>query len=160
MFNHHMDIKESHSELQQRRLELKQKLEQISLKQSQLDEIRKTTERELRGIELMIAGAETALGSADAHPQLPPRLTEHIRKVLAHSQVPLTPLQIRDSCEGVGIKAGSRKNLLIAVHTTLKRLGLRLKKVRVDGQVAYRPRTPYISDQWRRIIRSHSLRKF
>lgn len=135
-----MDIKKTQFEIGQRRLELKHQIEEISLQQSQLEQLKTTAKRELRGLDQMYAGTEIAIGSPDGHTPSAPGLTEYIRDVLANTQVALTARQVRDLCEAAEIKAASRKNLLISVHTILKRLDLYLKKVRLDGQLAYLPR--------------------
>jgi hypothetical protein len=59
---------------------------------------------------------------------------------LSETDVPLTAMQIRDSCETVGIRASSRRNLLIAVYTTLKRMYLDVRTVKQNGRIAYFPR--------------------
>lgn len=147
MFNN-MDYQKAQHEIEQRRLELRNKQLEIALKQSQLEQARSAVEKELRGLDQMQAGTEIALGRLDA--PTPPGLTDYIRSLLVDTQTPLTARQIRDSCEAAGIKAASRRNLLIAVHTVLKRMDLHLRTTRLDGKAAYLSRPTLISVPQRR----------
>jgi hypothetical protein len=82
-------------------------------------------------VEILVGGSELPASPAAS-------LTEHVRKLVRESAVPLLATQIRDSCEAAGIKASSRKNLLIQVHTILKRMESDVRKVKIDkNRVAY-----------------------
>lgn len=142
MFNI-MNYQKAQHEIEQRRLELRNKQLEIALKQSQLEQEMSAVEKELRGLDQMQAGTEIALGRLDA--PTPLGLTDYIRSLLVNTQTPLTARQIRDSCEAVGIKAATRRNLLIAVHTVLKRMSLHLKTTHLDGHTAYLSRPTLMS---------------
>ena len=66
-------------------------------------------------------------------------LTEHVRTLLSQSRKALTPTEIRDSCVNAGLRASTRRNLLITVHNTLRRMELHreIKKTKWDGKDAY-----------------------
>jgi hypothetical protein len=66
-------------------------------------------------------------------------VTDAIRKVIATSNVPLEPTQIRDALRTAGYEKSSSKNLLITVHNTLDRLkGKDFEEVKIAGKTAYR----------------------
>ncbi len=65
-------------------------------------------------------------------------MTEHIKRVLQQTTIPLLPTQIRDSLKAVGISGSSDKNLLISVHTVLSRLKADLVASEQDGKTAYK----------------------
>ena len=67
----------------------------------------------------------------------PPRLSAHVKKVLSETAIPLTPAQIRDSCDDVGIRASSPKMLLTAVHNAIRRLNGQVRRVKGPGRDRY-----------------------
>lgn len=98
-------------------------------------------------IDLVKLRGEVEIVACDSEPPDPPipSLTEHVRRLVAVTTIPLLATQIRDSCEAVGIQASSRKNLLIQVHTALQRMRLDVRRVKIDGKGAYLPRIPFRS---------------
>ena len=132
-----MDYTKTQVQIEARRLELLHKLSDLAAQRKRLDEEYDKIQRELIALIQMRTGAEIALGHVDVPRPPIPGLTEHIRSLLLASAVPLTPTQIRQSCEEVGIRAASRKNLLIAVHSILKRFGYDIRRVKLKGKAAY-----------------------
>lgn len=132
-----MDYGKTQVQIEARRQELFRKLSEIEKQRAHLDEEYEKAQRELLALIQMRSGAEIALGQAEVPCPPIPGLTEHIRNVLLASPVPLTPTDIRRSCLEVGIRGSSRKNLLIAVHSILKRFGYDVKRVQVKGKSAY-----------------------
>jgi len=68
---------------------------------------------------------------------IPKGLTEEIRTILNLTTVPLDAMQIRDSMLNRGFENSNPKNLLISVHTVLKRIEGELQKSERDGKPAY-----------------------
>jgi hypothetical protein len=83
-----------------------------------------------------------AVASA-AQSEEPAGFTEAVRKVLARSATPLVPTEIRDALEIMGFEGSSPKNLLIHVHSVLRRLfeNDEIEQVPRDGKMAYRALT-------------------
>lgn len=132
-----MDYGKTQVQIEARRQELFRKLADIQMQRKHLDEEYEKAERELVALIHMRSGAEIALGQVEVPRPAVPGLTEHIRNVLLASPVPLSPTDIRNSCLEVGIRGSSRKNLLIAVHSILKRFGYDVKRVKMNGKTAY-----------------------
>lgn len=147
-----MDYRKAQHEIETRRFELRNRVSEIALQQSQLQREMSAVEKEICGLDQMHAGSEMALGRLDA--PTPPGLTDYIRSLLTDTPTPLTAMQIRDACEAVGIKAASRRNLLIAVHTALRRMDSHLRTTRLDGRLAYLARPTLMSVSQRRRRRS------
>ena len=135
------EIERLREEVLRGRSELRSHLNQINQDLADLDS-------QLRVLDEMLA-----VSRREATPPPVPGLTAHIRNVLAETQSPLTARQIRESCEAVGIRASSKKNLSIAVYTILKRMRPDVRTVKGnDGRLAYFPR-PHLTaalDQRRR----------
>ncbi len=131
-----MDYGKTREQIEVREQELHRSWSEVSSQLRQLEEKLIEITHELGALSQIRAGVRAAIGKASVIPHVP-GLTEHIRSFLLGAKVAVTATQIRDSCEAVGIRARSRKDLLIAVHVTLKRLGLDIKKVKVDGKDAY-----------------------
>ena len=66
-------------------------------------------------------------------PTAPWGLTEACRMVLKSAEYPLTPVEIRDQLEAMGIEISCYTNNLAVIHTTLKRLTK-------AGEASYMPR--------------------
>jgi hypothetical protein len=133
-----MDYRNKRHEFEKRRAELQLQLFDISAKKRLLDQQSAAAEQELRALDQILTAMEMAVGRIDAPTPSPPGLTEYVRSLMANTEVPLTAIQIRDSCVAVGIRGTSRRNFLISVHTVLKRLGLKVKERWEDGrQITY-----------------------
>jgi hypothetical protein len=84
-----------------------------------------------------------ALSQYDAYELTPPPgyepkgLTEEIRAIMNLTTVPLDAMQIRDSMLHRGFESSNPKNLLISVHTVLKRIEAELHKGERDGKPTY-----------------------
>jgi hypothetical protein len=102
---------------------------------AKLDERRQTLVRLISDLK--------ALSGSDAYELTPPPgyvpkgLTEEIRTILNLTTVPLDPMQIRDSMLHRGFESSNPKNLLISVHTVLKRIEAELHKGERDGKPTY-----------------------
>lgn len=129
-----MDYLKTQADIDHRGQEIQRKYSELVAEVDRVFDELELLQREVLGLREMEHGIQMALGQ---RPVAVPGLTEHIRMIMCQTKVPLTPLQIRESCEGVGIKGSSRKTLLITVHSVLKRLEAR--RVYVDGKVAYSP---------------------
>ena len=55
-------------------------------------------------------------------PTVPWGLTDACRTVLRNAGVPMTPVEVRDRLEGIGVDLSKYSSDLAAIHTTLKRL--------------------------------------
>ncbi len=107
-------------------------------------------EQQIHGWAQIIEGLQVLAAEAqpDNIPDLPPDLepvgmTDAIRKAFQMYRVPLSPTDVRDALVGMGFTGSSPKNLLINVHTILRRLKEanppELEEVkRGDGEKAYR----------------------
>jgi hypothetical protein len=100
-----------------------------------LDQESKDIMREVAGIDQILKGLDVMESNTVLEP---PGMTEHIRRVLQQTTIPLFPTQIRDSLKAVGIQGSSDKNLLISVHTVLSRLKADLVESEQDGKTAYK----------------------
>ncbi len=74
-------------------------------------------------------------------PTVPWGLTDACRTVVRNAGLPMTPAEIRDRLEGIGVDLSGYSNALAAIHTTLKRLNdageLRLAVMTPPGKLAY-----------------------
>lgn len=132
-----LDYEEARLQALARMKQLKSRETVIRSEQEKLDEELESVTREINGLNLILSGLEEV--SDNRSPEVDvPGITDHIRKILQWSTVHLLPTQIRDSCESVGIKGSSSKNLLITVHNVLDRLQPNLEMMEIQGKKAYR----------------------
>lgn len=146
-----MDYQRTREEIEFRRKELVQELAQLRGQSfmAMLDESR--IEAELEGLDQMLAGTYIAFGRSVPERSVP-RLTEYIRKVLREAKAPLTAREIRDRCVEVGIKAASRRTLLMSVYTVLKRHRLEVRTVKQSGTLAYLAKPNLRKDPSRHVL--------
>jgi hypothetical protein len=134
-----MDYQRTREEIEFRRKELLQRRAQLRdlsfLEMTEEHQI----EAELEGLDQMLAGTYTAFRRSVPERSVP-RLTEYILKLLKETEVPLTARQIRDRCVEVGIKAASRRSLLMSVYTVLKRHHSEIRPTKRNGTLTYFPR--------------------
>lgn len=135
-----MDYQKTQEEIERKRKQLLRRMVELGEQQTHLDQELGRIAQELVGLEQMRTGTEVAVGHREPPPPRVPGLKEHVRKVLSETQYPLTATEIRDSCESVGIRASSPRNLLMSVYTTLKRMHLEVRTVRSGRRQAYFPR--------------------
>ena len=132
-----IDYAKTRDDAMRRKQELLERQRQIAADIKRLSEEDDCIRREIIGLEQVLDGLEFMI--SDVPPDLEPLgFTDHIRKVLALTTVPLLPTQIRDSLLAVGIAGSSPRNLLINVHTVLRRINDELEEVTTaEGKTAY-----------------------
>jgi hypothetical protein len=128
---------------------LKEAQEKLRLLGAQRDAVDREIEALMRIIEgAKIATQDPSFFDPDSQTWVPRKapdsepagVTESIRKILRRSTNALTPTEIRDALEAMGIQGSSPKNLLIHVHKALGRIGDagELSQTPRDGKMAYR----------------------
>jgi hypothetical protein len=123
----------------ERRAKLMERERQIDREITDLTAEAEEIRRELAGIDQILNGLEVM--QSEGLPE-PPGMTEHIKRVLQLTTVPLSPVTLRDSLKAVGITGSSDKNLLISVHTVLGRLKPFLAEEQQDGRTVYKWKEP------------------
>lgn len=132
-----VDYQKVREEAESRRQELVRR--QAELRDQSTQELMRIA-AELKGLEHMLAAIDIASGRRSPPAPPVPGLTDHIRKLLRETQVPLTASQIRDACAAAGVRASSSRSLLMSVYTVLKRHRADIRTVKRDGALAYFPR--------------------
>ena len=138
-----MDYQKTLEDVQNRRRDLLVKMFELHQQRDRIDEELAKLDVEVRALDQMRAVTEIAAGRREEPAPRVPGLTEHVRKVLSETQLPLTAIEIRDSCQRAGIKAISKRNLLMAVYTTLKRMHSEIKTSDRNGRQAFFPKAGF-----------------
>lgn len=133
-----MDYEKAREEAIIRKEELTARMNQIVAEANRLEKEKAQVARELTGLEQVVESLEFMTNEEVTLEPEPAGFTDHIRTILQRTTIPLTPVQIRDSCVAAGFAQKSLKNLLISVHTTLSRIESNLEKTQVEGKTAYR----------------------
>ena len=144
-----MHYKKIQEEIEKCQAEIAGRMVTLLKQRERLDAQISEIEKEISGLRQMRLGADVAAGRCDVPSQRAPGLKEHIRKLLSETETPLTAREIRDSCEEVGIMASSSRSLLMSVYTTLKRMHLEVRILKLDGRLAYFPRPSLRASQAR-----------
>jgi hypothetical protein len=125
-----MDLGKAYIEAEEERKKLLQEKQKI--------------DRRLMAVEQILEGLKF-LGNPEANLPLPENLSElglqeAVRTIFRRGYpVALAPTQVRDTLMSAGILAGTPKNLLIAIHTTISRIQGELDEVpQANGRMAYR----------------------
>jgi hypothetical protein len=104
------------------------------------------------------------LGNPEAKMPLPYQLNEMglqdaVRAILRRAfPIPMRPTEVRDTLVSAGTYSPSYRNLLIAVHTAIKRIKDKLEEVpQPEGKIAYRWKVDHVQAPDIGIVRGESL---
>lgn len=102
-----------------------------------INEERAALQRELAAIDQILEGLDIYQSDAPLEGEAS-GVSDHVRRLLQQTPVPLLPTQIREALTAIGITGSSRKNLLISVHNVLSRLDRYLDTTEINNRPAYR----------------------
>ncbi|MGA7474722.1 MAG: hypothetical protein WB616_05870 [Candidatus Sulfotelmatobacter sp.] len=102
-----------------------------------INEERAALQRELAAIDQILEGLDIYQSDAPLEGEAS-GVSDHVRRLLQQTPVPLLPTQIREALTAIGITGSSRKNLLISVHNVLSRLDRYLETTEINNRPAYR----------------------
>ncbi|MGA9806807.1 MAG: hypothetical protein WBQ56_03860 [Candidatus Sulfotelmatobacter sp.] len=125
-----MDYKKTREDAQWRREKVMERLFTIN-------EERAALQRELAAIDQILEGLDIYQSDAPLEGEAS-GVSDHVRRLLQQTPVPLLPTQIREALTAIGITGSSRKNLLISVHNVLSRLDRYLETTEINNRPAYR----------------------
>ena len=120
-------------------------MKELRIEQDTYQEKIAAIEKQLEAYERVLSGLRF-LANPQAEMSLPRRMDltgmgvqEAVLVILAHASVPMTPVEIRDTLISSGVEGSSPKNLLIAVHTAITRLGEQVEEIKgPDGKPTYK----------------------
>jgi hypothetical protein len=92
-------------------------------------------------------------------PTVPWGLTDACRMVVRNAGVPMTPAEVRDRLQGVGVDLSTYANALAAIHTTLKRLNDtgELRSISAHGLARGSVASPKVAYVWNRPPKAATL---
>ena len=132
-----MDYIKTREDALRRRQELTERLTRIFEERVVLQSELERNQRELATIDMILEGLDFNESDAPLEGEAS-GVSDHVRRLLQQTPVPLLPTQIREALTAIGITGSSRKNLLISVHNVLSRLDRYLETTEINNRPAYR----------------------